>query len=211
MLGVNGHGAGRAKTVKLHPAGVAQGNGGSGHLRALQLGFHLMQTLDGGVGNFVADIADAVVFGNGKLADIIGDSHLSDTDFEFLKPVAANGPAESHNGGLAHLCFLRQVDNPHVDHLLGVFQHVLRHFHLGFTQGRDGGSNVGQDRTMAHSRVPLQGWPDYKHGRWRRVTNPWCWLKIVHWPGCIDIQPFVRLRAQHEVARYGYFFITRSA
>ena len=116
-----------------------------------------MQTLNGGVGNFIADIFNAVVFNNGKLADVIGHRHfLRDAYFKFLEAVAADTAAEAHNGGFADLRFLSQVDNAHVHNLLGRFEHVLGDLHFRLTQSGNSGSNFSQNRTLSQNDVSQQ-------------------------------------------------------
>ena len=88
---------------------------------------------------------------SGKLAEArFSRQLLRQPEFEVLKAVAADGPAEAHYGGFADLGLLGQIDDAHMDDVLGPGQYQFGHLALGAAHLRHTAANVLQQVVVFH-------------------------------------------------------------
>src|SRR5690606_8720419 len=112
------------------------------------------QGVQGGVEDLQAEVGNRVVLGNGELAETgAGGQALGQLELQVLKAVAANGPAEAHNGRLADAHGMGQVGHRAVHDHCRIDQNVFGDLEFGFTQQVTGLSDVlqqihGQDSVM---------------------------------------------------------------
>src|SRR5690554_1607979 len=159
LLGILGHSSGRTEAEEVDPPALGQTVDGPLQACPVQAVFEKGEAVGGGVQDLEGHGFDGVAaFDREGHRATFGDQLLGELQLETLETVEADGAAKTDDGGLADVGLRRQIDNPHVDHVLWVCKYILGNLLLGLAKLTFELLELVQDEYVVHSRIPVKPW-----------------------------------------------------